>query len=513
MAFIQRIMQFIKKGLFVTACIVGFVACDPEENNGSVRPLPNTEPTNVLSRAIYATELQLDPHFVRISAEAGVVRDLFLGLMAFDPKGQIQNAVAKEWFSEDGKNWLFILDENAKWSNDQAVTSADFVASWQRLSDPKNASPLAHYLVYMGIVNSRAVLAGELPPDALGVKALNPYTLQVQLEKANYQLPKMLAHSALLPTYLGQKPNSTDLVSNGSYRVEHLEKNLLQLKARDKNTPFQVVQYHLITSVQNPSRFDIIENPLENYHQHEKRFARLCNYFYEFNFNDPLFAQKPIRQAVRAMISPIEISKGNGIPSHLMIPKQLFSEMGHSLSHTNVEQLLNEQGIHSGNPLKLTLSYDRQGQHSQIAERIVRALGQSELFRVQLQAVSWEELLAKREHKDFQLIRSGWCADYPDPVLFLTQFHSQSPDNKSSYSNAKVDELLLQLQEQPLDTAKRQRIIATIAHQLEEDVAILPLFQYQRRMSIAPTIQGFDEQNASETIYSKDLTRQYHKDK
>ncbi|MCT8657979.1 hypothetical protein KZ436_11350, partial [Glaesserella parasuis] len=42
---------------------------------------------------------------------------------------------------------------------------------------------------------------------------------------------------------------------------------------------------HLITSVQNPSRFDIIENPLENYHQHEKRFARLCNYFYEFNFN------------------------------------------------------------------------------------------------------------------------------------------------------------------------------------------------------------------------------------
>lgn len=512
MASIQRIMQFIKKVLFVTACIVGFVACDLEDSPSNV-PFQAVESTNVLNRAIYSAHLQLDPHFAKVSADAAPVRDLFLGLMAFDSKGQIQNAVAKEWFSDDGKNWLFILDDKAKWSNDQAVTSADFVASWQRLSDPKNASPLAHYLIYMGIVNSRAVLAGELSPESLGIKALNSHTLQIQLEKANYQLPNMLAHSALLPTYLGQKPNSKDLVSNGSYRIEHLEKNLLQLKARDKNTPFQVVQYHLITTAQNPSRFDIVENPLESYHQHEKHFARLCNYFYEFNFNDPLFAQKPIRQAVRAMISPMEISKGNGKPTHLAIPKQLFNEMEHSLSHTNVEQLLNEQGVHPTNPLKLTISYDNQGKHSHIAERIARALGQSDLFRVQLQAVTWEELLAKREQQDFQLIRSGWCADYPDPVLFLTQFHSQSPDNKSSYNNAKVDELLLQLQEQPLDTAQRQRIIATIAHKLEEDVAILPLFQYQRRMSIAPTIQGFDEQNASETIYSKDLTRQYHKDK
>ena len=67
----------------------------------------------------------------------------------------------------------FTLRPEARWSNGEPVTAQDFVYSWQRLADPKTASPYASYLQYAHIANVDEVIAGRLPPAALGVKALD----------------------------------------------------------------------------------------------------------------------------------------------------------------------------------------------------------------------------------------------------------------------------------------------------------------------------------------------------
>ncbi|VEI44783.1 putative oligopeptide transporter,periplasmic-binding protein [Actinobacillus equuli] len=110
---------------------------------------------------MYAERLRVDPHFIQTSDEAAFIRDIFAGLVEFNEKGQIVPALAKDWFSENNKDWLFILDDSAKWSNGESVTADDFVASWQRLADPKNVSPLAPYLVYMGIENAKEIVEGK----------------------------------------------------------------------------------------------------------------------------------------------------------------------------------------------------------------------------------------------------------------------------------------------------------------------------------------------------------------
>lgn len=164
-------------------------------------------------------------------------------------------------------------------------------------------------------------------------------------------------------------------------------------------------------------------------------------------------------------------------------------------------------------PITLNLTYDEREPHSRIGVRIARRLGQSDLFRVNEQAVSWDDLLARRNQQQFQLIRSGWCADHPDPVSFLLMFHSQSPDNKSGYHNDIVNRTLEMLQSPTISASDREAAILRIVNELQKDVAILPLFQYQRRLMVQPDIHGIVPINSSDVIYSKDLYRQEKEEK
>ena len=505
--FLIQAGRIAKKFAILTACFWFLTACE-EQPRPTLQAIPPEKSEYQLSRAIYSAYLQLDPQFVKVAADAAPVRDLLVGLVAYQRTGEIIPAMAQEWFSDDGKNWLFILTENARWSNGQPVTAEDFVASWQRLADPQNGSPLAPYLVYMNVENAKQILSGEKAPETLGVQALNPYTLQIRLQQPQFNLPYMLAHAALLPTYQGKKPEEgQNFISNGSYKVLSRSKTQLTLQAVDLHIPFQKVNYQLISTIQNPDRFDILENPLATYHRHITSLPRLCTYFYEFNLADPLLQHKAVRQAIRTMVSSIEVSHGFGIPNHFVLPKTMVMAQNSLQFKVSPEQLLNSIDIDAANPVQLTLTYDNQGYHNQIAQRIIRTLSQSDLFRIVPEEVSWHQLLQKRELRQFQLIRSGWCADHRDPVLFLLPFHSQSPDNKSGYHNEQVDEMLTQLKTQPLSPSEREQLILRIVYQLESDIAILPLFQYQRRIAFDPTIEGIDIENDSEVIYSKDLYR------
>ncbi|SSW85426.1 oligopeptide ABC transporter substrate-binding protein OppA [Klebsiella pneumoniae] len=96
----------------------------------------------------------LDPNKIEGVPEANISRDLFEGLLNTSPKdGHPIPGVAESWDNKDFKVWTFHLRKDAKWSNGEPVTAQDFVYSWQRLVDPKTASPYASYPQYGHIVN------------------------------------------------------------------------------------------------------------------------------------------------------------------------------------------------------------------------------------------------------------------------------------------------------------------------------------------------------------------------
>ncbi|MDP8079754.1 peptide ABC transporter substrate-binding protein [Phocoenobacter skyensis] len=486
---------------------LGFTLLGCDQSNHIIQ---QTLSQHLLNRSIYTEQFQLDPIFVTSTEDSAPLRDLLSGLMVFNEKGDVTLGLAENWQTEDGKVWIFKLKQDARWSNNAPVTAQDFVSSWQRLASHKNQSPVANYLVYMGVKNAQAVISGKKFTTDLGVMAIDEKTLKIELNRTNFQLPLMLAHSALLPTYRGEKPALTQsFISNGKYRLQYPNKANLILTAIDTSLPFQKVIYHKLDAQQQPKYYDIIENPSLNYTNNLIKLPKLCTYFYEFNFADPMMQKQNIRQAIKGMVSARKITDniGVGIPNNSILPNTMYIENNSQWKPVIIELLLSEAGISVKNPLKITLTYDNQSIHHNIANNIIRSLGQSDLFKVTPQAVEWQELLKIREKKQFQMIRAGWCADFPDPVQFLVQFHSKSPDNKISYKNNNVDTLLEQLEQEPLTISERNKLIYKVIKQLEDDVAILPIFQYQRTIAVVPSIKGIDSNNSSGVIYSKDLYR------
>ncbi|PED69836.1 peptide ABC transporter substrate-binding protein, partial [Bacillus pseudomycoides] len=84
--------------------------------------------------------------------------------------------------SEDGKKYTFKLRKDAKWSNGDPVTAKDFVFAWQRLLDPKTAAEYSFIAYY--IKNAEAINKGKAEVSTLGAKAVDDYTLEVELETA-----------------------------------------------------------------------------------------------------------------------------------------------------------------------------------------------------------------------------------------------------------------------------------------------------------------------------------------
>ena len=75
-----------------------------------------------------------DPAFAAAPPDTDAVRALFEGLTDYDPKTlQPIPGVATRWESTaDNRIWTFYLREDARWSNGEPVTAADFVRSWDR---------------------------------------------------------------------------------------------------------------------------------------------------------------------------------------------------------------------------------------------------------------------------------------------------------------------------------------------------------------------------------------------
>lgn len=133
--------------------------------------------------------------------EAQVVRDLFEGLVNQDAHGQPIPGVALSWKTADNQTYIFTLRKDAKWSNGEPVTAQDFVYSWRRLVDPKSLSPFAWFAELAGMENAQQIISGQMPPEALGVSAIDHYTLKVKLSKPVPYFPSLTANFSLFPCH------------------------------------------------------------------------------------------------------------------------------------------------------------------------------------------------------------------------------------------------------------------------------------------------------------------------
>ncbi|MEO8114086.1 MAG: peptide ABC transporter substrate-binding protein, partial [Phenylobacterium sp.] len=168
--------------------------------------------------------LTLDPQKSNLVEEFNIIGDLMMGLTTDGPDASVLPGMATAWeASPDGLVWTFHL-RPAQWSDGVPVTADDFVYAYRRILDPKTASIYA-YLVEI-LKNGKAVNAGKAGPEAVGVRALDPRTLELTLEHPAPYLPGLLKHLSFYPVprhvvekYGDDWVKPGRYVSNGAYRL------------------------------------------------------------------------------------------------------------------------------------------------------------------------------------------------------------------------------------------------------------------------------------------------------
>ena len=121
---------------------------------------------------------------------------LLEGLTRYAANNEIVPAAAERW-RQQGNSVTFYLRRNATWSDGEPVTAHDFVFAWRTLVDPATASKYA--FIMEPVKNAAAISRGDLPAHELGVKAVDDFTLAVELQAATPYFVGMTAFPAFFP--------------------------------------------------------------------------------------------------------------------------------------------------------------------------------------------------------------------------------------------------------------------------------------------------------------------------
>lgn len=488
--------------------------------------------TGAVLHAGNGTEVQnLDPHVVSGVSEHRVLTALFEGLTELDPATmQPVPAAAESWTqSPDGLLYTFHLRKEGRWSNGDPVTARDFVYSWRRILSPNLAAEYA-YLLYC-LKNAKAYHAGTLTDfGAVGVKALDDYTLEATLEFPAPYFLGMQVHSAWLPVHqatierfgaIDERNTPWTLegahVGNGAYKLEAWRPNDYLRVTRNpfywnaKQPRLDAIEFWPISNEQTEERnfrsgalqltYTVPFNKMPRYRKEQP--DRLCTapycgtYYYRINVTRPPFQDKRVRQAFALSIDREDLAThvllGGEAPAYNLTPPDTNGYTFKPTFTANVERarmLLAEAGYPNGEGLPpVEILYNTSEQHRIIAEALQRMWKTALNAEVRLANQDWKVYLDSMNQLDYQLVRASWVADVLDPVNFLECFTTGNGNNRTGFSSPAYDAIIAKVYAEP-DPARRNEFMRAAEAMLMDEMPIIPIYFYTWKFLKAPQLKG-----------------------
>lgn len=492
---------------------------------------PPSEP--VFRYAAIGSEF-LDPAKIGESAGHQLMLNVFEGLYSYaQGDGQPVESMARGCTATtDGLVHTCTLRDDIVWSDGVAITADDFVWSWRRALQPATASRAAHLLWF--IAGAKAYNDGTVSdPAKVGVKALNLTTLQITLAAPTPFFRHLLAEMPYVPTprhviekHGAQWTRPEHIVSNGPYLLaEHHRRSKVVLRKNPryfgaKDVHIERVEAFLTESEQ--TAFDWYETGKVDWtgdptlpggklavvarakRADLHRDPYLCTYYYAFRTDKPPFTDPRVRRAFDLAIDRERLlahvlnngatAAAGNVPVLFAKTHGYSSRKARTFDPEAARRLLADAGFAGGKGLEaVELTFNTQDVHRTVAEFVQRSLLENLGVRVVLANMEWKTLLKRMRSGDFDLSRSGWCADYPDPLTFLEVFQSGNSANYSGFSNAGYDRLLDMIRGQT-DAEMRNHMIFEAEELLARERPMLPLFHYARAYMLRPWVQGFSPQ-------------------
>ncbi len=508
-------MKRKKSHLMVMALVTTLLltACNNKANKSDIEAKKQ-----VLNVTVSEEIPSLDTAKTMDGTSAHVMQNIFEGLYVLDDQDQPIPAVAKSFKrSEDGKKYTFDLRKDAKWSNGDSVTANDFMFAWKRAINSETASQYAYMLFY--VKNAKEINKGTMPLDELGVKVINDYKLEVELEQPIPYFLQLLA----LPIYLPQHESflkeqgknyalePSNLIYNGPFVLEKWKhEQEFQLKKNDtywdqKKVKLEEINFQIVKDTMTvvnlyqagdldrvPINSQFVDKYKGNKELHMSSDPGIA--MLRFNEKNNALANKKVRQSISLALNKKDfvthfINNGAKPASGLVPVGHVNEETGKDFRKENGdlspydlqnakkiwEEAKKELGVEQ---IKLEFLTFEQDNAKRMAEYIKGDLEKNlHGLTIQIKQQPFKQKLQLEQTGDYDISMVNWGPDYKDPISYLELFTTSNPNNKMNYSNPHYDELIKKAKNDLiLDQKKRWEALREAEQVILEDAAVAPLY-------------------------------------
>jgi oligopeptide transport system substrate-binding protein len=467
----------------------------------------------------YAEPQSLDPAIISAQPDMRIVSGMFEGLTRADPKtGRAVPGLAERWeISADGRIYTFHLRTNLVWSTGEPIRAADVVYSFVRTLNPATASDYAGQLFY--VKNAEAFNAGKTNAAAVGVTALDPFTVRVELNNPTVFFLDLCAMplACVVPRRTIEKFGdgwvaARPLPVSGPYELELWRVNdKVRLKKNPRywdaaNTQSEIIDLLPIVSASSALNLylrgevdivwdkELVPNELldvllrrPDFHT----FSYLGTYFVRFNttrkpFNDPR-VRKALALAIDRRRIVERVTRGGEQPASTFVPSgtaNYVSPEGLGYDPKRARELLVEAGFPDGkNFPRMEYMYNAGAGGGRIHEEIAIELQQ--MWRdtlgvdIELRQLEMQVYLTEQDQLHYDLSRSSWIGDYNDANTFLSMFVTNDGNNRTGWSNSRYDELIHKANEITDVPARKKLFQEAETILVRDELPIIPLFFYE----------------------------------
>ncbi|MGB2198003.1 MAG: ABC transporter substrate-binding protein [Flavobacteriaceae bacterium] len=426
----------------------------------------------------------LDPAFAKDNADIWAIHQLFNGLVQMDERMQIIPCIASSWtISEDGTVYTFKLRDDVFFhphlefgeKQTRTVKAEDFVYSFNRLKDPKIASP-----------------GGWVLDTVEEYKAINSNTFQIKLK---YPFPAFLG--LLTMKYLSVVPKEivefygtnfrANPIGTGPFKfkrwweknklVFRKYKNYFEVDTNGEQLPYleaiaisflpnkqseylQFVQGNLdfVSGLDASYKDDILTSSGQLSPKYNNKFSMLrspylnteyLGFFMESTTSE--VESKLIRQAINYGFDRkkmmLYLRNGIGIAANGgFIPKGLpgYDEFSGYQYDPKKAKILVEEYKNLSKNTSPTITISTNENYLNFCEFIQRALLDIGIT-VTIEVMPSSSLKTAKANGKLDVFRASWVADYPDAQNYLSLFYSENytPNgpNYTHFKNATFDSI------------------------------------------------------------------------
>lgn len=490
--------------------------------------------TQTLHVASVGEPSELDPHIINAPPDFKIVPMLFEGLVIAHPATlEPEPGVASHWdISTDRLTYTFHIRENARWSNGDPITSADFLYSWQRALTPALGS---QYTFLFSTVKGATDFSSGRTKDfsTVGFAAPDARTVAITLDHPTPYFLTILANNpvwspvhrstiaaagALTNRSSGWTKPET-FVGNGPFTLATWRPNEV---IRVEKSPtywnasairLHAIVYHAYDSseteerafrarqLHRTERVPVTKLPTYRAQPHSplRETDALISRFVNFNTTRPPFDDARVRRAFAlaldrdALAAHVFIKAAT--PARRIVPYGITDypvEEDFSDDLAAAQALLSAAGYPNGSgfpSVELSIESGAANDLPQAMQARWRTgLGVNVEILASETRVHWSNL----QKQAYTLAIGGWVADYPDPTTFLDLWKSDSGWNFTGWTSARYDEALARA---ALETDKttRMRLLRAAESLLVHAMPVIPIAFEKNPTLIHSSVRDFHE--------------------